>query len=180
MTVTVNGVVSNAATFTVATQQQPPAITSLSPTSGAVGASVTISGSNFGATQGTSAVRFGTTNATVTAWSNTNVLVAVPNLAPGTYPVTVTVGGRVSNTSNFLVTVHRLNSITPNTGNPGASVTLAGTGFGATQGTNTVRFGTTNVDRDLVEQHADRRDGAEPDGRYRSGSRGGRGGRGQQ
>ena len=106
---------------------------------------VNVNGTAFGTTQGTSTVRFGTTVATVQLWANTNVLVSVPNLTPGTYPVTVTVGGRVSNTSNFLVTVHRLNSITPNTGNPGASVTLAGTGFGATQGTNTVRFGTTNA-----------------------------------
>jgi len=103
VTVTVNGVVSNAATFTVATQQQPPAITSLSPTSGAVGASVTISGSNFGATQGTSAVRFGTTNATVTAWSNTQVTATVPSVS-GTVAVTLLVGGIASNAANFSVT----------------------------------------------------------------------------
>ena len=144
--VTVNGVASNAATINVPVVDNfPPAITSLSPTSGGAGQLVNVNGTLFGTTQGTSTVRFGTTVATVQLWANTNVLVSVPNLTPGTYPVTVTVGGRVSNTSNFLVTVHRLNSITPNTGNPGASVTLAGTGFGATQGTNTVRFGTTNV-----------------------------------
>ena len=35
-----------------------PALTSLSPTSGPVGTSVTITGTNFGATQGTSTVKF--------------------------------------------------------------------------------------------------------------------------
>lgn len=144
--VTVNGVSSNAATINVPVVDNfPPAITSLSPASGGAGQLVNVNGTGFGTTQGTSTVRFGTTVATVQLWANTNVLVSVPNLTPGTYPVTVTVGGRVSNTSNFLVTAHRLNSVTPNTGSPGASVTLAGTGFGATQGANTVRFGTTNV-----------------------------------
>ncbi|HEU5135109.1 MAG TPA: IPT/TIG domain-containing protein [Steroidobacteraceae bacterium] len=143
--VTVNGVASNAATINVPVVDQFPQVSSLSPNSGGVGQLVNVNGAGFGTTQGTSTVRFGTTLATVQLWANSNVLVAVPNLAPGTYPVTVTVGGRVSNAMNFLVTVHRLNSITPNTGNPGASVTLAGTGFGATQGANTVRFGTTTA-----------------------------------
>lgn len=103
VTVTVNGVVSNAATFTAATQQQPPAITALNPTSGPVGSSVTITGSNFGTTQGTSAVRFGTTSATVTAWSNTQVTATVPNVS-GVVAVTLLVGGVASNASNFTVT----------------------------------------------------------------------------
>jgi hypothetical protein len=90
-------------------------------------------------------VRFGTTTATVLLWSNVDVLIRVPNLAPGTYAVTVTVGTRTSNVMNFTVTALGLGSITPNNANPGANVTIAGTGFGATQGTSTVRFGTTNA-----------------------------------
>ena len=46
-----------------------PSITSLSPTSGAVGASVTITGTNFGSTQGASTVAFNGTAATLTSWS---------------------------------------------------------------------------------------------------------------
>ena len=106
VTVTVNGVASNAATFTVATQQQSPAISSLNPTSGPVGASVTITGSNFGASQGTSAVRFGATNATVTAWSNTQVTATVPAVS-GTVAVTLLVGGLASNASNFTVSTNQ-------------------------------------------------------------------------
>ena len=92
-----NGVSSNAATFTVTALTPAPAISTLSPTSGAVGASVTISGSNFGAAQGTSTVRFRTTNATVTSWSNTQIVATVPNIATGAAAVTVTVSGVASN-----------------------------------------------------------------------------------
>jgi len=143
--VTANGIASNSATFTVVDLLPVPAISSLSPPSGGAGLAINVNGTAFGTTQGTSTVRFGTTVATVLLWANTNVLVTVPDLAPGTYPVTVTVGGRVSNPTNFLVIPQRLNSVTPNTANPGASVTLAGVGFGATQGTSTVNFGSTNA-----------------------------------
>src|SRR6267143_5059358 len=46
----VGGVASNGVPFTVT---PPPSITSLNPTSGPVGTSVTISGANFGPTVGT-------------------------------------------------------------------------------------------------------------------------------
>jgi len=142
--VTANGFASNAANFTVTTTVSP-VITSLDLTSGGAGQIINVLGTGFGITQGASTVRFGNTVATVLLWSNVDVLVSVPNLAAGTYPVTVTVGGLVSNTINFLVTPQRLNSVTPNTANPGASVTLAGTGFGATQGASTVNFGSMNA-----------------------------------
>ncbi|HEV7608566.1 MAG TPA: cellulase family glycosylhydrolase [Steroidobacteraceae bacterium] len=103
VTVTVNGISSNAGTFTVATQQQAPAITSLNPTSGTVGSTVTINGSNFGASQSTSTVRFGSTNATVTSWSNTQVSATVPGVS-GTVAVTLLVGGLASNAASFAVT----------------------------------------------------------------------------
>ncbi|HEV7715969.1 MAG TPA: IPT/TIG domain-containing protein, partial [Steroidobacteraceae bacterium] len=143
--VTVNGVSSNAATITVPAAELMPQITSLSPNNGAVDLAVNVNGTAFGTMQGTSVVRFGTTVANVLLWSNVDVLIRVPNLAPGTYAVTVTVGARTSNVMNFTVTALGLNSITPNNANPGANVTIAGTGFGATQGTSTVRFGTTNA-----------------------------------
>ena len=55
-----------------------PSITSLSPTSGPVGAAVTITGTNFGATQGTSTVTFNGTAGTPTSWSATSMVVPVP------------------------------------------------------------------------------------------------------
>src|SRR5271170_2172250 len=73
-----------------------PGITSLNPTSGVVGASVTIMGANFGATQGTSTVKFNGTAATVTNWSATSITTSVPAGAT-TGNVVVTVGGVASN-----------------------------------------------------------------------------------
>src|SRR4029077_20791566 len=53
--VTGGGLASNGVSFTVTV---PPNVTSLSPTSGPVGSSVTIAGTSFGATKGTSTVTF--------------------------------------------------------------------------------------------------------------------------
>jgi len=82
-----------------------PEIASLSPTSGPVGTSVTINGSNFGASQGTSTVTIGGTPASITSWSDTQIVATVPNLSPaGAYNVVVTINGLPSNTATFNVT----------------------------------------------------------------------------
>ncbi len=82
--------------------QATPSITSLSPTSGAVGAPITITGTNFGATQGSSSIRFNGIVATPASWSATRIVAPVP---PGatTGMVTVTVGGLASNGVTFTV-----------------------------------------------------------------------------
>ncbi len=67
-------------------------VTSLTPASGPVGTSVTITGANFGATKGTSTVTFNGTTATPTSWSATSIVVPVPAGAT-TGNVVVTVGG---------------------------------------------------------------------------------------
>ena len=81
-----------------------PSITSMSPASGTAGSSVTISGSNFGASQGSSTVNFGVNHATVTSWSNTSITATVPSLSPGAVSVSVTVGGTTSNSVGYTVT----------------------------------------------------------------------------
>ena len=48
---------------------------------GPVGTIVTISGLNFGATQGTSTLTFNSAAASPTSWSDKNIVVAVPALA---------------------------------------------------------------------------------------------------
>src|SRR5260370_4341308 len=73
--VTESGVASNGMSFAVVTA---PSITGLSPTSAAVGASVTITGTNFGATQGTSTEQFNGTLATPTGWSATSIVAPFP------------------------------------------------------------------------------------------------------
>ncbi len=111
------GGTSNVLMFTIS---NPPAITQLSSTSGPVGTSVTITGSNFGATQGTSIAQFnGTTATSITSWSASSIVTAVPAGAT-TGDVTVTVGGVASNGVLFTVTA----PVLPMT------VTLAGTGSG--------------------------------------------------
>jgi hypothetical protein len=100
--VTAGGQLSNGLSFTVTVPVSPPTIMSLSPTSGLAGTAVTITGANFGATQGSSTVTFNGTSATPTGWSATSIVTAVPSGAT-TGNVVVTAGGQVSNASNFTV-----------------------------------------------------------------------------
>src|SRR5439155_24333240 len=138
--VTVGGVASSGDPFTVL---PTPSITSLAPTSGAVGVSITITGTNFGATQGTSTVKFNATTATPTSWSATSIAVPVPAGAT-TGNVVVTVSGVASNGVAFTVlATPSITSLAPTSGAVGASVTITGTNFGATQGTSTVTFNGT-------------------------------------
>ena len=95
--VTVAGVASNAASFAVV-----PHITSLSPTSGQVGTLVTITGTSFGATQGSSTVFFNQTQATPGSWSNGTIKAPVPAGAT-TGSVLVFVSGAASNAVTFSV-----------------------------------------------------------------------------
>jgi hypothetical protein len=79
-----------------------PSITSLSPTSGVVGASVAITGTSFGSAQDTSTVTFNGVTSTPTSWNDTTIEVPVPAGAT-TGNVVVTVGGVASNAVAFSV-----------------------------------------------------------------------------
>ena len=68
-----------------------------------MGSTVILTGTNFGATQSTSTVKFNGTTATATAWSATSITTTVPAGAT-TGNVVVTVGGVASNGINFTVT----------------------------------------------------------------------------
>lgn len=115
-----------------------PTITSLSAYSGGVGAPITITGTNFGASQSSSSVTFNGTPAVPTSWSATQIVAPVPNGAtPGN--VVVTVGGVASNGDAFtVVTTPLISGTNPSFGGPGATVTITGSNFGATQGSSTV------------------------------------------
>jgi IPT/TIG domain/Putative Ig domain len=95
---------TGSAPLTLTVTGPAPTITSLSSSSGAVGAPVTIAGTNFGATQGTSTVTFNGTAASATSWSATSIAATVPSGAT-TGNVVVTVGGQSSNGVSFTVTV---------------------------------------------------------------------------
>jgi IPT/TIG domain/Bacterial Ig-like domain (group 2)/Galactose oxidase, central domain/Kelch motif len=136
-----SGVNSNGSSFTVVAA---PSITSLSITSGAVGAAVTVTGTNFGSSQGTSTVKFNGTTATVSTWSATSIAVTVPTGAT-TGNVVVHASGVDSNGKSFTVLpTPNITSLSITTGAVGASVTVTGTNFGSPQGTSTIKFnGTT-------------------------------------
>jgi len=117
-----------------------PHIKSLSPTSGPVGTLVTISGSSFGSSQGTSTVMFNGILATPSSWNATSIRVAVPAGAT-TGNMVVTVGGSASNGVAFTVMpTPSISSLSPTFGPISTAVTVTGTNFGATQGTSTVTF----------------------------------------
>jgi YD repeat-containing protein len=120
---------------------QPPTINSLSPNVGPVGTSVTVAGSGFGATQGTSTVTFNGTSATPTSWTSTTIVVPVPAGA-SSGPVVVSVSGQNSNGSTFTVSP-KIDSVAPTSGLVGSGVTITGSNFGATQGSSTVTFNGT-------------------------------------
>ena len=104
-----SGVNSNGKSFTVLAT---PSITTLSVTSGTVGTSVTITGTNFGSPQGTSTVKFNGTSATATSWGATSIATTVPTGAT-TGNVVVTVSGVASNGVNFVVKVLTSIAVTP-------------------------------------------------------------------
>jgi RHS repeat-associated protein len=128
---------SNGINFTVVTA---PSITSLSPTTAAIGASVTITGTNFGSTQGTGTVTFNNIAATINNWSATSIVTTVPTGATNGN-VVVNTSGVISNGVNFtVVAAPNITSLSPSSGAIGTSVTIAGTNFGSTQGNGTVTF----------------------------------------
>src|SRR5579885_317381 len=80
-----------------------PNIANLSPTTGPVGTLITIAGSGFGSSQGTSTVTFNGTAATaIASWGDASIVTTVPNSAT-TGNVVVTVAGASSNGSPFTV-----------------------------------------------------------------------------
>ena len=118
---------SNGLSFTV--PQTSPSIASLSPVSGLSGTVVTISGANFGSTQGSSVLTFNGVAATPTAWTPNSISVPVPSGATSG-SVVVTINGASSNGVNF--TVPTLTSISVSPGNtsvaPGTSQPFNATG----------------------------------------------------
>jgi hypothetical protein len=101
-----------------------PNIATFSPASGPVGTEVTIDGTNFGATQGTSVVKFnGTSATTYNAWSDAQIKCLVPASAT-TGPVTVTTTAGPSNGMTFSVTIPTVNYDFNVSVNPGGGGTV--------------------------------------------------------
>jgi len=92
-----------------------PTITSITPTKGRSGTLLTIKGSNFGASQGTSTVKLftgnlrpdhdwpGSPNVPVVSWSNASIIVRLPATAPVGGSLVVSVAGVDSTAAGFAV-----------------------------------------------------------------------------
>jgi len=122
---------------------QPAAlsITGISPTQGAAGTQVTITGTGFGAARGSGSVRFKNTPvADYISWSETRIVVKVPQGAE-TGKVSVQVNGKSVDGPVFTIVQHQIDSFTPTEGPPGEYVYIYGSGFGAQQGDSYVTFG---------------------------------------
>jgi hypothetical protein len=68
-----NSMLSNPVAFTV----NVPHITTVSPAAGSPGTTITITGTGFGTTQGSGTIQLGTTAASVSGWSNTQIVASV-------------------------------------------------------------------------------------------------------
>ena len=119
-----------------------PYISGLYPSLGGVGTSVTVAGSNFGPTQGSSTITFNGAAATVTSWSNSQIVATVPAAVPsGTGPVSVTVNAIASvPVQSFTAIKPVITSLAPPSAPIGGTVTLTGSGFGMSSSGSQVLF----------------------------------------
>ena len=119
-----------------------PAITSFTPTSGPVGTTVTVTGTDFTGATGATLNGVAVTNFMV--MGATSVMFDVPTGATSGPIAVTTPGGTATSSTSFTVTVSvvvpTLTALSPNTqvvGGPAVTLTLTGTGFTAT---STVSF----------------------------------------
>jgi hypothetical protein len=127
-------------TFSICARAQSPQISNVTPTSGVAGTQVTIAGSGFGATQGSGNVWLGSNYGVVVSWSDAQVVATVAS-GSKTGTAAILQGGVWSNSVNFTVVTPTITSVTPTSGVAGTQVTIAGSGFGATQGSGNVWLG---------------------------------------
>ena len=159
VTVMAGGEGSNGLAFVV--ERPAPLIEAVDSSFGPEGATVEISGRNFGpameASQGWSGVSFDGLWGVPTYWSDREIQVAAPAGVPGGL-IVVRSGGQESNRSPFAMTGDKtasrvavaasvsegggpaISKLKPDSGQAGTSVKLKGSGFGASQGTSTVTF----------------------------------------
>jgi hypothetical protein len=134
-----NGTSSNTVSLTISTST----ISTVAPTVGVPGTQVTITGSGFGASQGTGQVWLGTQNGVVISWSDTQI---VAEVATGSLSGNAQVlqNGVMSNKVPFTVDTLQITGVSPTSGAAGTYVTITGTGFGSSQGSGTVWLGSIN------------------------------------
>lgn len=120
-------------------------ILSVSPSNGMPGTQVTVTGSDFGATQSGGQVWLGTVPAIVQSWSATQIVATVA-LGAASGSAQVLQNGVLSNPYPFIVNGLQVTSVSPSSGGPGAVVTINGSGFGSSQGTGAVWLGSAGAE----------------------------------
>jgi hypothetical protein len=123
-----------------------PQISSLSPSSGRVGVLVTIYGSRFGSSRGSSYVKFGSTKVSYYGtWSSTKLKVKAPSGISRTCSVRVRTSYGLSNAKTFKV-IPRITSLSTTSGKRGSKVTINGSAFGDNRYSGSyVKFGSKSV-----------------------------------
>ena len=138
---TATGTATSASDFTV-TGSSAPTISGFSPSSGAIGSTVTINGNHFTAVSG---VRFNGTSAAFVFVNDGRVTATVPSGATTGRITVTTPGGTATSSSNFTVTgssAPTISGFSPSSGVAGTSVTINGNHFTAVSG---VRFNGTSA-----------------------------------
>jgi sugar lactone lactonase YvrE len=132
LTVAVSGKAVQSATFTFIPEVT---ITSISPTTGSVGALVEIIGTGFSSTASENAVTLNTRVCQVVMATTTKLTISIP-AESSTGSITVTVGTKSAQSGTFTVIpgvpTLAITSISPNNGAKNTAVTITGTGFSAT------------------------------------------------
>ena len=119
-----------------------PTISGFSPSSGVIGATVTINGNHF---TGVNGVRFNGTSASFAFVNDGKVTATVPSGATTGRITVTTPGGTATSSSNFTVTgssAPTISGFSPSGGVVGTSVTINGNHFTAVNG---VRFNGTSA-----------------------------------
>ena len=131
---TKNVISSNEIPFTIL-----PRITNLSPPSGGAGITLTINGKGFSTTPASNIIKFNNTTVATQTASTTQLTCIVPYNVE-TSPVTVTVGGLVTNAVMFQMMV-TLSTSQPSTAGGGEIIQVIGNGFDGATGNNSITFG---------------------------------------
>ncbi|MGW2254990.1 IPT/TIG domain-containing protein [Kitasatospora sp. NPDC001660] len=121
-----------------------PVISSISPTSGHSGQTMTITGTGLGSLS-TTRVNIGSVTVTPTAASSTSVTLIIPPGCSGQANIIATVSGVSSNSKTFFyVAAPTVTSVNPNTGPaaPDGPIDVFGTGFSTA---TSVAFGTVGT-----------------------------------